>query len=39
MTLAWVLGQLDLSRARALGFDPEVLERVRQELLQRLAAE
>jgi hypothetical protein len=39
MTLAWVIGQLDLSRAKALGFDRVALAEFRDELLRRLAAE
>lgn len=39
MTLAWVIGQLDLSRARALGFDGAALAEFRDELLRRLTAE
>lgn len=39
MTLAWLIGQLDLSRAKALGFDRTSLAEFRDELLRRLAAE
>lgn len=39
MTLAWVVGQLDLSRAPALGFDGAMLAEFRDELLQRLTAD
>jgi Nucleotidyl transferase AbiEii toxin, Type IV TA system len=39
MTLAWVIEQLDLSRAAALGFDPQALAECRDGLLRRLAAE
>jgi len=37
MMFAWVIGQLDLSRAAALGFDRAVLADFRDELLRRLA--
>jgi hypothetical protein len=39
MTFAWVIGQLDLSRAAALGFDGTALTEFRDELLRWLAAE
>lgn len=36
MTLAWLLEQLDLSRAPALDFEAARLEQFRDELLDRL---
>lgn len=39
MTLAWVLQQFDLSRAAALGFDPDALGKCRDDLVERLTAD